>query len=117
MNFLDDKYLYSSICLDVMVSANLTKEMLEERLIAFARQHPEIVSLRKGCDPEEGHLTYYFMTSGGGYNSELEDALSALDIELAQKIHFYCDLAAWPATSEEEGFLGNIVWRRAPTQP
>jgi hypothetical protein len=93
----------------------LTRGMLEERLFNFARCHPEIVSIRRGCDPEEGFLTYYFMTRGKKHRFELDDELSRMDIALAQRTSSPYHISMWPETSKPLPFLGDIIWCRAPT--
>lgn len=90
--------------------------VVERKIIDFAQNYPAIAGVSLGCCPEEPKVNvYYFLLGNDLFNPKRSDAISKLEITLAQNngpaMNF--TLAEWPAyASENYKFLGRVIWKR-----
>jgi len=85
--------------------------MLEE----FARSQPKVNAIYQGHNPEEkDHRIYYILVSQR-YDEALADAITELDIKIANETEERCTLLEWPCPVEEADnspFIEECIWRR-----
>ncbi len=74
-----------------------------------------IDAIFKGKDPEDYSRKYYVLTSRKSYNRQLEDAISDLDIRIANETKHRCSVQVWPVSiseSSQYGFIEEPIYMR-----
>ncbi len=94
------------------------KSELEEILIEFAKEHPQIKALSLGNDPEAEIKTYWILTERYDLSPKFNDEISMLDLKLTEKymgLEEYFQVMQYTLPEDEEnkdGFLGHYIWKR-----
>lgn len=84
---------------------------IDSKVLSFAREHPQILSVSRGVDPEEGGRVYYLRVSGE-YDFSLDDPINDFSISIWQAHKFFPDLLQWPV-DDEQVFFGEMIYRKA----
>ena len=92
---------------------------LLDDLIAFAKTQPNVTSVRKGREPEEGTLCWYLMARNPDGETRFETLYPImLNVpeavqQLSQKYGQHVAILPWPEIDDDKkGFLGEKVWVR-----
>ena len=81
----------------------------------FAISQPRINAIYQGHHPEDENHKIYYLLINSAYDSELSDAVSDLDIRIANETKETCDLQEWPISLEQTDkypFLKECIWKR-----
>ena len=91
----------------------MNQELYNE-LINFATPRQNLYAVYNGVDPEEGFQVYYFLVNSP-WNEKQSDAISDLELKLADEKNILCFLLEWPVSPDQIDnypFLGEPVWKR-----
>lgn len=83
---------------------------IEKELINFAKSHLQISALTRGNCPEEDHLAYYLIVEGG-FDFNLADEMTELDLKLSKQTEKYFDILQFPK-NQTGSFLGEKIYQR-----
>lgn len=92
------------------------EKTIQKLIIGFGKTNPLIYAVFKGINPEkESDVPYYYFITKSQFNEKLSDAISDLDLFIANTTGYKCELLEWPIPVSEISnypFLQNKLWAR-----